>query len=247
MRQHFISVVFFEAVHPQSLLLKSTLSNSTLVKIFTASGKDEIQQIVNMSERTVIVSDLNDLRNLRVREGDIAGLGHSRKYFLDWKLAPGAPAQVSIGEDGVCIIKTNDPSIPIEKFELYLFGCINVFSRPTFVEPTFSKNQNGKYFFTHFSLVGDRWKTIISTHEREKNISELLGKDWEKLVTEVLADAPNYKKIREEVLNKPFYQSIYPHFIDGKLKKLTIAHLVYNAQVQENLARFYKFLETLGS
>lgn len=247
MAKYFTSIIFYHSIHPQTEHLRNTLTNSPFIKVFSPLDREEVQQIVNMSERTVIASDHKDLLSLNIKEGKALGRGKFRKYFLDWVPREDHRPYLSLGQDGTLVIKTDEIIYAIEKFELFLFGCIDVYKKQSFRVPVYSKDEFGKYFFTHLSYVNGEWKMMISTHEREKDISKLLGKDWEILVADVLSHTARYKRPTEEVLIKPYFQVIFPHFKNGKLQRLTIAHLVYNSHVTENLARFYKFLEAIAA
>lgn len=244
MSKYFLSVVFCSTSHHQSTLLGETISHSPQLKVFHPTDIEEVQQIVNMSERSTLIFDKPEIVGIDIQNGPDYLRGLFRKYYLDWSVPSGGLADTSLGPDGVTNIKTQSILHVIEKLELYLFGAAGVYLKPSFNEPEFTKNL-GTSFYTHLHLAGNEWKILLSNHERQWNISATLGRDWEEILRDATQNASTMDKPREEVLTKPFYQMIYPHRFEGKVTRLSIVHVVYNSTVQGTLNKFHRFLEKL--
>jgi hypothetical protein len=243
----FTSVILFAPKEEKTIALGASLSQFELIKVFTVLDKEEAQQIINMSNRTIVVFDKTREDSVRLTASKTSERGLFRKYVVDWKV----PVEeekfffASTGDKGLTTITTNQVPELIEKFELYLFGCVKALEKNIYKDVKVSAGKFGSFFFSHFVLMGREWKMTVSTHEKENDISGIIGKDWEVLISTLKKNAGSYKRATEEVLIKPYMQVVYPHFTDGKLRGLTLAHFPYNANVQSNLNLFYKFLETI--
>jgi hypothetical protein len=246
MANSILSVILYKPIHPRTLELKNALSNATLLKVFIAQDLEEVQQIVHMSDKSCLVFDKMEETKIHIRAGINPARGHYRRYFMDWDRPLVGRLMLSLSADfNLTIMTCEKMEYAIEKFELYLFGLINVYSKKEFIEPSFTKDSFGKAFFTHLQYSNHEWKMTISTHEKEKNISNIIVKDWEQLMKGILAQTGQYRTPIEEVMPRTFMQVIYPHLVEGYARRLSILHVPHDTTTISNIGKFYKFLEKI--
>lgn len=245
MEKVFKSVILFNCQRERSTDLKNSLSGPGTIKVFQTKNLDEVCQIVEMSNRTAILIDSYSIAetlgsvNLEVKNNLY------RRYLLDWELSISKPARIQLNSKGITTISFKELTPVIEKMEIYLFGKVNIFNKKDFVEPKGQSEQIGKAFFTLIDLSHDQGRVLLSSHERENNISEVLGKNWDTFLLETLESAGSFTLPVEEILdNQQFYQIIFPH-TKSNPRKISIVHVLCDEKLPENLLRVKAFLASI--
>jgi hypothetical protein len=231
--------------HPKTESLKIMLQEWQRVQTFQSSDIDEVRQIVDMSLRSAILIDNAAAIPFALKENLTSKTGLFRKYYLDWDRGMDRQTMKFLSSNVVTTLKPHDIPQVMEKTELYLFGKVNIFNSKEGGEEK-DQEQLGKAFFTHLEAVPSGWKTLISTHEAEANVSSIIGLDWEEFLEETLSMVDKLASVKEEkLMHKQYYQVIYPHKYNGVLRKLSIVHLAYDQRIQDNLNRLMAFLQSI--
>lgn len=244
----FKSVIFFGVTDKRSLAYKETLSKITLVKVFLISSLDEMQQIIDMSEKTVILTDNNEALEFLIKFS-FDKKKPSRRYHLDWegKLALKDSSALSVNK--ISVIKASESGAIDEKIELYLFGRVKIFELGVFVA---SNNQvseiKAQNFFTYLACSEAKWKIVVSSHEKEDNISSILGKNWEEFIDKLTSQAKSITgPVEDEVGDKSYYEIVYPYYFQGEIKKMCVIHFKVDGNFQFNKQKILNFLSSIPS
>lgn len=247
MEKIFKSVVFFSSVQEKSKAFKALLSEINFIKVFSTDSLDETQQIVDMSQRTAILLDsMESLGSSMVQELSNKN-GQYRKFYLDWELESTDNFFKQLGPLKITCISSKELSSAIERVELYLYGKVNIFNNKNYVEPKVEPvNPLGKALFTHLTEGPTGWKVLVSSHEREENVNEVIGVDWNILLSKILKQADKLSQPKEEKIESASsYQIIFPHIVEGKVRRLSIIHLPIDAKIEENVGRIRSFLQSV--
>lgn len=240
----FKTIIFYGVKDEKSISLKQSFSHCDFIKVFQTSGIDEIKQILDMSSKSAVVTD--DLDALeRIKEDVLSGTkGKLRKYYFDWDLKMSSTASSNLSLDKVTVLKTPNVEDVLGRLELYLFGKIHVVKDKSF-NPR-SESEEGNNFFTLLEFVDGSWKVMASSHEKEDDVGDLLGKDWNQFLNQTKDNAQTIIRPSENKLTqKPFYEIIYPHFQNDVIHKLSIVHLNMDDQSEENLKKIRLFLQNI--
>jgi hypothetical protein len=243
----FKSVIFFGISEQPSHLLIQSIKAFEGAKVFSTPHYDELLQIIDMSSKAVIITDnLKPLKHLI--DHPLQGKKRFfRVYHADWLKSLSKIEQEKLLSSKITVFKSTDKQQVLDKIELYLFGKVNVFKSGYFEEtaPLF-KSDETRSFFTMMELSAGGWKVVTSSHEREEEISELIGKNWETFLEDVLAKAHTFNQIVEnKIWNKPYFEIIFPHWSGEKIHKVSIVHLSLDEKLSQNLEKVKKFLQSI--
>jgi hypothetical protein len=244
-RNAFKTIVFFGITDEKSFSLKHSLAHLPFIKVFQTTTIDEIKQIIDMSSKTAIVTD-NLVALEKIKETVFSdGKDKARKYYFDWEMEMDQATSTLLGINKITILKTQKIPEAVERLELYLFGKVNIFSKGNY-NPTKVDAEEGNKFFTLLERIDGNWKVVASSHEKEDDISMVLGKDWNQFLGQTVQQVEAIKQPSEVKLSlKPFYEIIYPHFQNDIIHKLSIIHLSIDAHSEEDLTKIRSFLQNI--
>lgn len=247
MESVFKTIVMFGCTHEKTNELKLALLEKETSKVFQSSKVDEIGQILDMSNRTAILVD-NVNAALRLLSFNMRAKNrYFRMYILDWDATVDRNTVGSLGSRGVSTIRASELAPVIERMEIYLNGKVSILHKQDLIETKMDeKGFIGKAFFTMIEMAPSKGRLLISSHERENDVNELIGINWDMLLSDVIENASTYLKPQETTLeNKSYCEIIYPHRINGQLTKMSIVHLAIDPKFQENHQRVMIFLQSM--
>lgn len=219
----FRSIVFLGNSLKETLDVKDNISTISSVKVFQTQNVDEVQQIISMSRKTAVIIDASSFLE-SIGQRKIAG--NFKYYYLDWK-------------------NTKRPESIIEKIELYLFGKINIFKQGLYVEPEV-ETITSQHFFTLLEFKKEGWKPVISSHEKMENISEIIGKNWDSFLNEIIISGHQIKNMKEIFLDTTsYYEVIFPVIQNEKIQRICIIHVNIKEEVEEIIKKTKSFLASI--
>jgi hypothetical protein len=244
----FKSIILFHLKHAESEDLKTQLATLANVKVFNTTTLDEIQQIVDMSSKSAIICDDDEaLETLKDNEFK-SKRGLYRKYFINWDMNMSNLECSKVGESNVTVLRSKKIKPILNKFELYLYGKINIFNRHDYKDDEKYEFDSATYqkFFTLLEYEEQNWHVVISSHEREDLINTVLNKNWEALLDNIINIAPTITKPLESVNpNSSYYEIVHPHKKEGKINQITIVHLIKCPDLKNNILKVREFLKSI--
>lgn len=240
----FKNILFFSTKNEKTLFFKEKLETIQSVKIFKTSDVDEIQQIIDQSEKTVILVD-DEISAAKLFKATLNKTkARFKLFYISWDMLMDKNIREEVIEEHFTLIHPQDIDSAIERLELYFFGRVNMLTNPDPVEE--KKDQFKKGYFTHLEKNGDKWRILISSHESDDEINKILGKNWNRYLNILMDEAKHLTDIFEKKLETaPYHEVIFPHLENGKLKKLSIVHLKLDTNFVENIVGIHKFLREL--
>lgn len=242
----FKSVIFFACTNEKTELFKNRLSSLGYIKIFETPIVDELQQIIDMSEKAVIVVDDDVAANKMFKATINKKMARFKKFYLNWYDSLAKTLGEKLHEQEFSIIYSSDVSVAVERLELYFFGKVNVFNNSRKGTEIEQKPHFKTGYFTHLERNDRKWRVLVSSHEKDDEINKMLGKNWDLYLQNVLIDAADLKApIEMKIEPAPFHEMVYPHIVDGKVKRLSIVHVRLDDNFVSNLMSIHKFLQTM--
>jgi hypothetical protein len=202
---------------------------------------------VDMSSKTAVLVDnlhtMQALKNYDIKSNK----GLYKKIFLDWDTKINKTSMQEFLLNKFTVVQGDNQVTIQERIELYLFGRIGVMERNQDIGSSQKEEMEfNKGFLTILELKDDSWKMILSTHEKNDDISHLIGKEWHNFLADTTAKAHLLKDpLETKLLNHPFYEIIHPYQINGKIAKLTIVHLNTKDNSEDNIQKIRQFLRTM--
>lgn len=244
----FKTIVLFSPKHQKTLDFKANLEGIKYIKLFQTSIVDEVQQLIDMSEQSVIIVD-DEVQANKIFKGTLnKKLARFKKYYLNLYLTLPKVTQNTFMDQEYTVINSEEIETITERVELYFFGKTNIFSQHD--SPPEKPAEKGSFlkkgFFTHLEKVGSDWRLLVSSHEADDEISERLGVNWDKHLQEILDATSDGMELKENRLETSNYQElVFPYFKNGKLSKLSIVHLSIDEDFAKNLIAIHSFLGNL--
>ncbi len=198
-----------------------------------------------MSDKAVILVDDEIAANKIVKSTFNKKKARYKKYYLNWYLTLAKEVRENLVQRDFTLINSDEIAFVKERVELYLFGKVNVFSRPDLPPESTEKTLFKKGYFTHLEKADGKWRILVSSHETDDEINDILGKNWDTYLEKLLLDEISLNKLIETRLETDFHEMIYPHLVDGKLKKLSIVHVNTEGEYLENIMGIHSFLQKL--
>lgn len=242
----FKTIILFRPRHEKTLELKTKLEGIKYIKLFQTSIVDEVQQLIDMSEQSVIIVD-DEIQANKIFKGTLSKkLARFKKYYLNLYLTLPKVTQNIFMDQDYTVVNSEEIDSVIERVELYFFGKSRVFENPETPPEKASGNSlfAKKAFFTHVKKLNFGWSTLVSSHESNDDINDVLGVNWDRYLGELLEKATDGMELQEKRMDDSNYQElIYPYYKDGRLSKLSIVHLLVDEDFAKNLLTIYSFLE----
>lgn len=245
MTSKFKNIIFFSTNGENSSLFKTRLEGINSIKIFKTTDVDEVQQIIDQSEKAVLLVD-NEVSAVKLFKATLnKKTAHFKMYYLNWDLVMEKEVRENIIEKNFTIVNSEDVDAAYERVELYFFGRVNVLNNPD-VASSDKKSQFKKGYFTHLERLENKWRILTSSHEADDEINQVLGKNWDTYLETLLEDGAHLKEMFERKLDSALYHElVYPHLENGKVKKLSIVHVKLDNHFVENIMVIHKFLKEL--
>ncbi len=244
----FKTIILFSPRNENTTVFRVQLDSINYIKIFETSIVDEVQQIVDQSERAIILVDDEVAANKIFKATINKKVARFKKYYINWFNTMGKSIQQELFEQNFTVINSEDVHTVIERIELYFFGKTKIFdnAQPPVDTDRDKKSHLKKGYFTHLEKRENGWKVITSSHEAEDEINTILGKNWDMYLDDTLSIVPGLKTFSEVRLDAaPFHEIVYPHFKDGKMKRISIVHVSIDGDFVDNIMNVQKFLETM--
>ncbi|HXH75332.1 MAG TPA: hypothetical protein VNJ08_10230 [Bacteriovoracaceae bacterium] len=241
-------IIFFATKSNGSMDFKIRLEQIKFIKVFATNDIDEVQQIIDMSEKAVILVDDEIAANKLFKATLNKTKSQFKKFYLNWYMNVTRDIKEKLLEYNYTAIDSEEMDLAIERVELYLFGRIAIFKKADYVPEVEVKKENQltKGYFTHLERYDRSWKILISSHESDDEINEVLGVSWDvhrdKIVREAIHMA-GPSEVRLE--SSPYHEVIFPHIENGKVSKLSIVHVNIDENYAESIMNTYKFLQAL--
>lgn len=225
---------------------KDYLEQIKSVKIFKTSDVDEVQQIIDQSEKSVILVD-DEISASKLFKATLNKTkARFKLFYISWDMLMDKQIREDVIENNFTLLHPQDLSTAIERLELYFFGKINMLTNP---EPVLElkKNDFRRGYFTHLEKTKDnKWRIMISSHESEDEINLMLGKNWNRYLNILMDDAKHLTEMYEKKLETaPYHEVVFPHMENGKIKKLSIVHVKIDDNFVEHIMGINKFLKEL--
>lgn len=248
MSYKFKNIILFSPTNEKTTQLKDKLQAIKFIKVFVTDIIDEVQQIIDMSDKAVILVD-DDITANKVFKATLnKKKARFKKFYMNWYPTISKAMSENVFEQDFTLIYSPDVDSVIDRVELYLFGRANIFNNPNYsaeAEPE-KKVLFKKGYFTHLENINGIWKILISSHETDDEIDEMLGKNWDAYLQSLLKKANDLDTLTEAKLETAaFHELVYPHKENGKINKLSIVHLNLDEHFASNIMNIHGFLKNL--
>jgi hypothetical protein len=244
----FKTIILFSPRNEKTLAFKAKLEGIKYIKLFQTTVVDEVQQVIDMSDQSVILAD-DEVEANKIFKGTLnKKRARFKKFYLNWFLTLPKMSRDTFLDQEYTLINSEEIDTVVERVELYFFGKVNIFSKrdaPPEVEVD-KKSFFRKGYFTHLEKGRNEWKILVSSHEADDEISEMLGKNWDRYLENLLYSASDRMPMQETRLDSADYQEIvFPHFAEGKLQKISVVHVAVDEDFAKNIISVHSFLKTL--
>jgi len=243
----FKTVIFFSTENENTLKFKEELEKIKYIKIFTTNDVGEVQQIIDQSEKAVILVDHEVAENKLFRATLNKKKARFKKFYINWYLTMAKDLVEKLSERNITLIRSTDVESVFDRVEMYLFGKAKIFDNAeTSPKAPASTLLLKKGYFSHLEKQDHKWKILISSHETDDEVSKTLGLNWDKHMESILASSADFRELTETRLeSSQFHELIYPHIVDGQLKKISIVHLNLDDNFVTTVVSIHKFLQSL--
>lgn len=243
----FKNIIFYKTTAPESRKFMESLKHIQYIRIFSPELVDEVQQIIDQSERAVILVD-DEVSAAKLHGATLhRKKAEFRKYYLNWNMKIAPDFTLFLKTHNFGIINTEDEEEAVQRVELYLYGKADVFKNPNVDPGPYQKRELfKKAFFSLFELQGKSWKMLATSHEPEDAIDQILNFDWRDYLAKILREASHMKEgFDRRIPTSPYHEIIFPHFSEGKIKKLSVVHVAVDSDYATNILRIQQFLSEI--
>lgn len=244
----FRSIVFFGPKTPYFKLIQEDFSSHEFIKVFWTNNTDELDQILQQSVLTAIVtSDMDSIGSLS-KENVV---GHKsagvRIYFLDEMQSLSRKQMSDLSFKRITTILTVERHDLRRRLELFILGKYQLMTYKELKKQTESELPAKKSYFTHFRLNDEQWIAVASTHEQEKDIETFFQRSWSVYCLEVQERARHLKSFEIDAnFNQDYQAIVFPHLYPDGRKALSIIHIKKNeADFDELIEKALNFLVSI--